>query len=167
MIHEIKRTRNYAYSHGFEFAVRINGTSDLSPELFIDPDTGLNILQLFPSIQFYDYTKVFNRAHLMEKYPNYYLVFSYDGYNMEQCRMFLEMGGNIAVVFSNQERLPMYFYGRPVIDGNISDIRYTEGGGKVVGLHYHTTAANYKNGVYIEPDEEFVVKDDNPYIEWF
>jgi hypothetical protein len=81
------------------FSVRLNGTSDLSPELFVDPDTGLNVLQLFPNVQFYDYTKVYKRIALMEKYPNYDLTFSYDGYNDEECKKFLENGGKVAVVF--------------------------------------------------------------------
>ena len=74
MIHEIKRTMNYAHQNNYEFSVRLNGTSDLSPELFVDPDTNLNILELFPNVQFYDYTKVSNRFKLVKKYPNYYLT---------------------------------------------------------------------------------------------
>jgi hypothetical protein len=36
-----------------------------------------------------------------------------------------------------------------------------------MGLHYHRTAANYVNGVYVEPDEDFVVKDDSNLIQWY
>ena len=74
MIHEIKRTMAYAERNNFEFSVRLNGTSDLSPELFIDPDTGKNILELFPNVQFYDYTKVPSRFNLVNKYKNYYSI---------------------------------------------------------------------------------------------
>ena len=33
LIHEINRDRSYAERHGMEFSVRLNGTSDLSPEI--------------------------------------------------------------------------------------------------------------------------------------
>ena len=168
MIHEIRKTQKYAEKHNMGFSVRINATSDISPEKFIDPDTGLNLLQLFPNVQFYDYTKVITRLNLLEKYPNYYLVFSYDGHNIEKCKYALEHGVNVAVVFSNQQMLPMKFMGYNVVDGNQYDMRYLDEPNSIVGLHYHTTAANYdKNGKYIEPDEDFVIRDDNEMIEWY
>ena len=167
MIHEIKRTMNYAHQNNYEFSVRLNGTSDLSPELFVDPDTNLNILELFPNVQFYDYTKVSNRFKLVKKYPNYYLTFSYDGHNTDKCKVALDMGINVAVVFANQEMLPFKFMGYPVCDGNLFDMRYYDPKNHVVGLHYHTTAANYKNGKYIAPNDDFVIRDDNENVEWY
>lgn len=165
LIHEIKKAQNYAKKHNMEFSVRLNGTSDLSPEAFVYK--GKNILQIFPKITFYDYTKVYNRVNLLSKYDNYYLTFSYDGYNIDNCKRFLENGGNVAVVFANQEMLPMKFMGYPVCDGNLFDMRYLDPKQHIVGLHYHTTAANYKNGKYIEPNDDFVIADDNELIEWY
>ena len=70
-IHEIKRVRKYAEKKGMEFSVRLNGTSDLNVEQFIDPDTGLNLLELFPDVQFYDYSKAYVRSlYLIKKYKN-------------------------------------------------------------------------------------------------
>ena len=167
MLHEIRRTMDYAKRNNFEFSVRLNGTSDLSPELFIDPDTGKNVLELFPNVQFYDYTKVATRFNLVKKYHNYYLVFSYDGHNEDKCKLALANGINVAVVFANQEMLPFKFMGYPVCDGNTYDMRYYDPKGHVVGLHYHVTAANYKNGKYIESDDDFVIKDNNTNVEWY
>ena len=49
---EIIAYKNKADRLGYDFSVRINGTSDLSPEIFkLD---NFNILQLFPNIKFYD-----------------------------------------------------------------------------------------------------------------
>lgn len=166
LIHEINKTRNYAKKHGMEFSVRLNGTSDLSPEAFVYE--GKNILEIFPDVQFYDYTKVYNRIKLLSKYNNYYLTFSYDGYNIDECKNFLIGGGNVAVVFANQEMLPMKFMGYPVCDGNLWDMRYLDPKQHVVGLHYHVTAANYdKQGNYIVPDDDFVISDENDLIEWY
>lgn len=166
LIHEIKKTQKYAEKHGMEFSVRLNGTSDLSPEAFVYE--GKNILQWFPNVTFYDYTKVPNRVKLLGKYSNYYLTFSYDGHNWDACKNFLENGGNVAVVFSNQEMIPMKFAGYPVCDGNLFDMRYLDPKQHIVALHYHVTAANYdKNGKYIEPNDDFVVTDENELVEWY
>lgn len=48
LIHEIKRYKAKAKKMCMGFSVRLNGTSDLSPVLFKDPKTGLNLLELFP-----------------------------------------------------------------------------------------------------------------------
>jgi len=166
LIHEIKKTQRYAEKQGLGFSVRLNGTSDLSPEDFVY--NGKNILQIFPNIQFYDYTKVPSRFPLIEKYKNYDLTFSYNGHNINTCKQFLQRGGKVAVVFNNQEMLPMKFMGYPVWDANKYDMRYMDPAGHIMGLHYHKTAANYdKNGNYIEPNNDFVVSDDNPLVEWF
>ena len=160
LIHEIRQKREYARRVGMPFSIRLNGTSDLSPELFIDPDTGKNILQLFSDVQFYDYTKVKSRIRLMKKYPNYDLTLSYNGENGEDCRQFLKEGGRVAVVFLDS--LPKTFDGYKVIDGNGYDMRYLDERQTVVGLHYHKTANDYKvvdgKRVFVEPDTPFVVK---------
>ena len=165
MIHEIIKTRRYAEKHNMEFSVRLNGTSDISPEDFIIG--GLNILDLFPDVQFYDYTKVYARVHLLEKYKNYDLTYSYNGHNWGACKKFLERGGKVAVVFYNREMMPLGFGGYPVINANNYDMRYLDPASTIMGLTYHRTGANYVNHKYIEPDEDFIVKDDNDMIDWF
>lgn len=166
MICEINRSYNYAKKHNFDFAVRLNGTSDISPEDFVY--NGKNILELYPEIQFYDYTKVYNRIGLIDKYPNYDLTYSYNGHNWGCCEHFLKRGGKVAVVFENQEYLPMAFKGYPVWDANGYDMRYKDPARHIMGLHYHKTGANYdKNGKYIRPTDDFVIRDENPDVEWF
>lgn len=71
MIAEIQKYKDRAARLGYEFSVRINGTSDLSPLLFVNED-GKNILELFSDVQFYDYTKVPTRIKLSQKYNNYF-----------------------------------------------------------------------------------------------
>lgn len=64
LIEEIESARKRAERKGNNFAVRLNGTSDLP---FYD------VINKFPDVQFYDYTKDPERIEL----PNYHLTFSY------------------------------------------------------------------------------------------
>lgn len=64
LIHEIKQAKKKADAANMKFAVRLNCTSDISPEEFTLK--GVNILQFCESIQFYDYTKVFEHTKLSE-----------------------------------------------------------------------------------------------------
>jgi hypothetical protein len=115
-------------------------------------------LELFPDVQFYDYTKVYNRIALMEKYSNYDLTFSYDGYNWEECEKFLQHGGKVAVVFySENGTLPTEFKGYNVVDANGYDMRYLDPKGSIMGLHYHKTANDYKSGHFVKPNTPFVI----------
>ena len=161
LIHEIKTKMVLAEKLGMPFSIRLNGTSDLNPELFKDPDSGKNILELFSNIQMYDYTKVKTRVKLMKKYPNYDLTFSYNGYNWNECEEFLNNGGKVAVVFFG-DKLPKTFNGWKVIDANGYDMRYLDEPQTICGLHYHKVASDYKvvNGkrVFVEPKSAFVVK---------
>lgn len=170
IIHEIRKAKTAADRVGVPFAVRLNCTSDLSPELFKDPETGLNILQLFSNIQFYDYTKVAGRLSLLRKYKNYDLTFSFDGYNWTTAEKYLNNGGRVAVVFYRQNVLPVSFAGFPVIDGNKYDMRFFDPSGVVVGLFYHQTANNYKtvNGAreYVAPRNDFVIYPDNKRVSY-
>ena len=171
LIHELKKYQKKAARLGMEFSVRLNGTSDLSPILFKDPETGKNILELFPDVQFYDYTKVYSRIKLMQQYANYDLTLSYNGYNWDDCQRFLDEGGKVAVVFFS-DKLPKSFHGYPICDGNSYDMRYLDPASHIVGLHYHKTAGDYyideKDGKrkFRVPDTPFVVKINNEYVDW-
>jgi hypothetical protein len=169
LIHEIRTKRAFAEKNGMPFSVRLNGTSDLSPELFKDPDTGKNILELFTDVQMYDYTKCKTRIKLMKKYSNYDLTFSYNGHNWNECEEFLNQGGKVAVVFYG-EKLPKFFNGWKVIDANNYDMRYLDEPQTICGLHYHKVASDYKviNGkrVFVEPQSEFIVKENDTRCVW-
>jgi hypothetical protein len=127
---EIVAAKAKAEAAGMKFSVRLNGTSDLSPEQF--HLNGKNILELFPDVQFYDYTKVPKRIQLTKKYSNYDITFSYSGKNAVQCLDALAQDVRIAVVF---EELPESFWGYPVIDGDAYDMRYLDDT-VIVGLKY-------------------------------
>ena len=102
---------------------RLNGTSDLSWEKY-------GVIQEFPDIQFYDYTKVLGRkvSHL----PNYHLTFSRSETNDAEAVQVLKAGGTVAVVF--RDGLPKTWNGFPVVNGDASDLRHRDPKGVVVGL---------------------------------
>lgn len=128
------RTRN----KGKEFAARLNGTSDLSPILF--KNNGQNILEAFPDVIFYDYTKILNRIELAQKYKNYDLTFSFSGYNWNDCLVALQNNVRVAVVFNVQKGkpLPKTWNGFKVIDGDLYDYRPKDKKNVIVGLRWKT-----------------------------
>lgn len=114
--------------------VRLNGTSDLPFELW-------DVMQRFPNVRFYDYTKSTNRmlSFLDGQMPkNYYLCFSRTEENYIACYQALARDGNVAVVFNTWRGrpLPQTYYGRRVIDGDLSDLRFLDPKGVVVGLRF-------------------------------
>lgn len=153
MILEILSAQIKAKSLNMGFSVRLNGTSDLNPEDFVYQ--GRNILQWFPEVQFYDYTKVPSRFYLIDRYKNYDLTFSFNGYNWKQCESFLRRGGKVAVVFDCD--LPPTFRGWIVEDSNDTDTRYLNTPQTIQGLHYHRTANDYKSGKYQRIKTPFII----------
>lgn len=108
--------------------VRLNGTSDIQYE-----KTG--IMEQFPEVQFYDYTKIVKRAYA--KLPdNYHLTLSYSEADPEYAEQVLQAvrdtGVNAAVVF--RDKIPATFKGLRVIDGDKDDLRFLDPKGVIVGL---------------------------------
>lgn len=110
-------------------AVRLNGTSDLPWEKW-------GVIQAFPNVQFYDYTKDKARfaRYLNGELPaNYHLTFSRSETNGAHAEAFIKAGGNVAVVFQAKE-LPSHYLGAEVVNGDESDLRFKDKRGVVVGL---------------------------------
>ena len=120
-------------------AVRLNGTSDLPWENLRGTD-GQSLLARFPTVQFYDYTKnhARMRAFLLGKLPaNYHLTFSRSECNEATALSLASMGGHVAVVFSTPkgQALPTVWASFPVLDGDTTDLRFTDPPGPaIVGL---------------------------------
>jgi len=125
---------------------RLNLTSDLPWEGIRNSDRK-TIFDLFPSVQFYDYTKGFSRMknYLDGKMPkNYHLTFSRSESNDEHCKIILALGGNVACVFSDE--LPETWQGKRVVNGDESDLRFLDRQGCVVGLSTKGKAKADKSG---------------------
>ena len=129
---EIGKLQRQAQAKGLKAAVRLNGTSDLPYEKYKVGDTGKNIMELFPDVQFYDYTKLENRIVGQQLPANYHLTFSRAEDNDHKLDDVLKHT-SAAVVFSGE--LPETWRGYPVIDGDEHDARFTDAGaGVIIGL---------------------------------
>jgi len=114
-----------------QVCIRLNGTSDLAWEKFKVKDDK-SIMELFPGVQFYDYTKNYLRFNKVLP-ANYHLTFSRSESNEEQVENILAMGHNVAVVF---DELPETYKGYKVVNGDLSDLRFQDEKNVVVGLKY-------------------------------
>jgi hypothetical protein len=111
---------------------RLNGTSDLPYEKYRVFEGGKNIFELFPDVQFYDYTKNWTRFDKVLP-SNYYLTFSRSETNHDKSMELLSRGINVAWVFT---KLPENFEGYEVINGDETDLRFLDKRGCIVGLKY-------------------------------
>jgi hypothetical protein len=110
---------------------RLNGTSDIRYEK-IKVREGKNIFELYPEVQFYDYTKIPNRFDKPLP-PNYHLTFSRSEENHEVAMKLLSKGVNVAMVF---DEVPVEYMGYKVISGDDTDLRFLDERGVIVGLRY-------------------------------
>jgi hypothetical protein len=125
-------------------AIRLNGTSDIQWEKII-VECGQNIFEMFPQVQWYDYTKIPTRKikHLI----NYHLTWSYSEASLKYADNFTKVKYNIAVVF--HKKLPKTFRGRKVIDGDKHDMRFMDEDNVVIGLLAKGKAKVEDNGFVI------------------
>lgn len=138
----------------FNLAIRLNGTSDIFWEILKLP-CGKTLFEKHKDIKFYDYTKNVARMKrfLNRELPkNYHLTFSRSETNDKDCIEILAMGGNVAYVFSTKrkEKLPRMWNGIRTIDGDLNDIRFINGKGKVIGLRAKGRARKDKTGFVIK-----------------
>ncbi len=139
---EIALHNESADAQQMEPAIRLNGTSDIVWEkkkfiLFPEVAAALgrsenNIISLFPTTQFYDYTAIPGRTPP----ENYYLTFSMKEQNMNDVIAALRQDRNISVVFFKELPPYMEIAGRnlQVIDGDEHDFRPSDPRGVIVGL---------------------------------
>ena len=121
----IGRAARKAQREGLKLCVRLNGATDIN---------WIATIKAYPDIQFVDYTKSEARAlaHAQGKLPpNYHVTFSYAGDNAEACERVLAAGGNVAVCFYTGQRKrrllsPQHGLERPVVDGDLSDLRHLD-----------------------------------------
>lgn len=115
-------------------AIRLNLLSDLNWEKVLNQYNFS--LSHFPNIQFYDYTKEYDKV-LNNIVKNYHLTFSFSGYHWDKASVLLEEKiANVAVVFKNQ--VPLHWNTFEVVNGDLSDERFLDKKGVIVGLKYKT-----------------------------
>lgn len=128
--------------------LRLNAASDLD---------WMHIISKYPQVQFFDYTKSalrMNRYLAGDLPPNYAITFSASERSKpEQLRDFLELGGNVAMVFDVAYYAQSGLYGAlqktktiagkriKIVDGDTHDVRLPviDGNGVIVGLRLKGT----------------------------
>lgn len=128
---------------GTQIAVRLNVLSDIPWYNMID-------MESYKNLRFYDYTPNAGRMieFLQGKLPaNYHLTFSRKENNQAKVELISSMGGNVAVVF---DKLPETYLGKPVIDGDVSDLRFLDPKGVIVGLKAKGKAKKDSSGFVVK-----------------
>jgi hypothetical protein len=143
LYHDIVKAKKFAEKQGLIPVFRLNGTSDLSWEKYEVGTTGMNIFQLFPTTQFYDYTKVLGRkiAHL----PNYHLTFSKADGNDSDVAEALLQGMSVVAVY---DKVPA-----DVPSADEDDLRFLDPKGIMLGLKAKGPAKKDYSGFVIRLTE--------------
>ena len=129
LYHDVRKGIRQAERLGLTPVFRLNGTSDLAWEKYTVGTTDLNLFELFPTVQFYDYTKVLGRK--VSQYANYHLTFSAADGNDADVQKAVAQGMNVAMVF---DKLPAEFMGRTVNDADEHDLRFLDPLNTIAGL---------------------------------
>ena len=145
--HEVKTAEKHAAKLGYVLLVRLNGTSDIRWERY-------GIIQAYPAVQFYDYTKLANRKDIP---ANYDLTFSYSGVSefQTQVRLAIAAGMRLAVVFRNRAMVESMidagasFQGLPVVDGDDTDVRHIDPQASAVALYAKGLAKHDYSGFVV------------------
>jgi len=170
LFNDITKFEAYCKKRGIQPCVRLNGTTDIRWELIpisniVKGEPKKNIFELFPNVQFYDYTKIANRK--CKDIPNYHLTWSYSNASADYAKLLdkaLEQGMNAAVVFRSNfiKVVPKCWHkwqGYPVIDGDQDDLRFLDPkGGHIVALYAKGAAKKDQSGFVVDVpvDNRFV-----------
>ncbi len=139
LVQDIEKLERKAKKESLSCGVRLNATSDIAWEVIKVKHAGKtynNLMELFPNVQFYDYTAITKRAVLWatNKFPsNYHLTFSAKESNQKDVKIVANHKGNIAVVFRTKD-FPKYYMSLPVINGDEHDYRPVDPKGCIVAL---------------------------------
>jgi hypothetical protein len=132
---DLAKINNKALKENKTIFVRLNGTSDINFEKLLNRYLNINFAQ-FAGLKFYDYTKDKNKAleySTNEKREKYRITYSRSEKDTENdIQTLLNNGVNVAAVFSKD--LPDTYLGYPVINGDLTDLRFNDQLGVIVGL---------------------------------
>ena len=132
---DLAKINNKALKENKTIFVRLNGTSDINFEKLLNRYLNISFAQ-FAGLKFYDYTKDKNKAleySTKEKREKYRITYSRSEKDTEKdIQNLLNNGVNVAAVFSKD--LPDTYLGFPVINGDLTDLRFNDQLGVIVGL---------------------------------
>ena len=115
--------------------IRLNGTSDIKYET-IRNNKGQNIFEMFPDVQFYDYTPDFTRTDaFLGKWKNYHLTFSRkeSRKNHVEAERLLALGVNVAAVYLDVDKILQT--NAKAVNGDFHDLRFLNpNNGSIIAL---------------------------------
>ena len=151
-----------AQKNGFTPVFRLNGTSDIRWEDITYGPYNMTVMDYFPNVQFYDYTKIPRRGAKPD--PNYWLTFSKSETNDAYVADAMDEGQNVAVVFGftpdevkeGKDVLPKTWTGPggktwPVMNGDKDDLRFLDPPNHIVGLPMRGRARRDTSGFVVYP----------------
>jgi hypothetical protein len=144
LVGDIMKAVNYARRKGLIPVFRLNGTSDLSWEKYPTRYGADSIFEQFPTLQFYDYTKVLGRK--VSHIPNYHLTFSKADGNDSDVAEALLQGMSVVAVY---DKIPA---GVPSADE--TDLRFLDPKGIMLGLKAKGRAKKDYSGFVIRLTEQ-------------
>jgi hypothetical protein len=142
LVVDVQKAIKFAERKGLIPVFRLNGTSDLSWEKY-EVLGAKNIFELFPQVQFYDYTKVLGRK--VKHIPNYHLTFSKADGNDADVAEALMQGMSVVAVY---DEIPA---GVPSADE--TDLRFLDPKGIMLGLKAKGKAKKDYSGFVIRVKE--------------
>ena len=123
LVKDIASIERRADKNNLKPCIRLNVLSDIRWERF-------GIMEQFPDVTFYDYTKHKNRKRLPK---NYSLTFSRSELStVDDINEAIENRMNVAIVF--RDELPLVWNNIRVIDGTVHDLRFLDPKPCIVGL---------------------------------
>jgi hypothetical protein len=151
LVREIRKAIRLAERNGLVPVFRLNGTSDIRwetiPVYLSGPNGPRNVFELFPDVQFYDYTKIANRKSIP---ANYALTFSLADGNETDALQALANGQNVAAVFRDIARVETAvaegYMGFPVARGDETDLRFRDPAGHIIALYAKGNAKRDTSG---------------------
>ena len=145
LVKEMQAFRRKAKRKGYKTAFRPNVISDidwvkLGPAIF---DQGMDVV--------YDYAKVEKRINYHSE--KYHITLSRQE-TTSDALVFdtVSSGVNVAVVFSTKkgQPLPTTYLGLPVLDGDLTDNRFNDPAGHIVGLRVKNTGKADQSGFVVQ-----------------
>ena len=133
---DIRKGIKFAEKQGLIPVFRLNGTSDLSWEKY-------GIIEKFPQVQFYDYTKVLGRK--VKHLPNYHLTFSKADGNDADVAEALMQGMSVVAVY---DQIP-----EGTLSADETDLRFLDPKGVMLGLKAKGRAKKDYSGFVIRLKE--------------
>jgi hypothetical protein len=147
LVADIEKAIKQSNKKGLIPVFRLNGTSDIAwYKIKIVSHGNKTLFELFPTVQFYDYTKNPNIAIASQSIKNYHITFSQSENNQATVKTMLQSGINVAIVFN---KLPEQYYNMIVHDGDTTDLRFLDKIG-IIGLKAKGKAKKDNSGFVVK-----------------